>query len=353
MSTQTETAVLVTGGAGYIGSHTCKALAAQGFMPVTFDNLSYGHRWAVRWGPLVHGDLADEELLEATLRQYGIKAVIHFAAYAYVGESMSDPGKYFDNNVVNALNLLRVMRKVSIDKFVFSSSCATYGIPGEVPIKESHPQAPVNPYGESKLFVERALHWYDQAHQFRSMALRYFNAAGADSEGEIGEEHDPETHLIPLVIQAAQGQRSKVDIYGVDYPTKDGTAVRDYIHVTDLAAAHVAALRYLIAGGSSNVVNLGTGNGYSVREVISAVERIGNCRVPSVESPRRPGDPPELVADARQAKAILQWTPEYSALDTIVETAWRWFESASLDVTGEAAATVDRSGVRSATASTA
>jgi UDP-glucose-4-epimerase GalE len=343
MVAQADTAVLVTGGAGYIGSHTCKALAGQGFVPVTYDNLSCGHRWAVKWGPLIHGDLADEVLLEAAFRQYNIKAVIHFAAYAYVGESMTDPGKYFDNNVINTLNLLRVMRKVSIDKLVFSSSCATYGSPHEVPIKESHPQVPVNPYGESKLFIERALHWYDRAYQLKSMALRYFNAAGADPLNEIGEEHHPETHLIPLVIQATQGQRSKVDIFGVDYPTKDGTAVRDYIHVTDLAVAHVSALRFLLGGGASSAINLGTGRGYSVRQVISAVEKIGGHQVPALESPRRPGDPPELIADASQANTILHWQPELSALDTIVETAWRWHEAAPLENIEEAPATVSQS----------
>ena len=292
---------------------------------------------------MIHGDLADQELLEAALRQYDIKAVIHFAANAYVGESMTDPEGYFDNNVANTLSLLRVMRKASVDKLVFSSSCATYGIPSAGPIKESHPQAPVNPYGESKLFVERALRWYDRAYPFRSMALRYFNAAGADPQNEIGEEHDPETHLIPLVVQAALRQRSKVGIFGTNYPTKDGTAVRDYIHVSDLAIAHVAALRYLVAGGASSAVNLGSGRGYSVREVISAVEKIGGCQVPGVEVAKRPGDPPELVADARQAYDLLHWTPELSALDSIVETAWRWHESTPLEEPGEAPAFAVRS----------
>jgi UDP-arabinose 4-epimerase len=343
MGAKADTAVLVTGGAGYIGSHTCKALAMQGFLPVTYDNLSFGHRWAVKWGPLIHGDLADQDLLESVLRKYKIKAVIHFAACAYVGESMQDPGKYFENNVTNTLGLLRVMRRLSIDKLVFSSSCATYGIPEQIPISESHPQVPVNPYGESKLFIERALYWYDKAHQFRSTALRYFNAAGADLQNEIGEDHDPETHLIPLVIQAALGQRPKVDIFGADYQTKDGTAVRDYIHVSDLSAAHVAALNHLIAGGPSSAINLGTGRGYSVREVISAVEEIGGCRVPVLEVPRRPGDPPALIADARLAKSLLQWAPEHSTLDVLVRTAWRWHESALLKIPEEAPTTAVRS----------
>jgi UDP-arabinose 4-epimerase len=345
-----RTTILVTGGAGYIGSHTCKALAAKGFVPVTYDNLSCGHRWAVRWGPFIQGDLADVVLLETVLREYNIKAVIHFAAFAYVGESMRDPGKYFQNNIVNSLNLLQAMQKAGIDRLVFSSSCATYGIPDELPINESHRQAPVNPYGESKLFVERALHWYDQAHELRSMALRYFNAAGADPEGEIGEEHDPETHLVPLVIQAALGRRSSIEIFGVDYPTKDGTAVRDYVHVTDLANAHVAALGYLISGGSSDVINLGTGHGYSVKEVISAVEDIAGRRVPAISANRRLGDPPELIADAAKARSIIQWIPQYSALETIVETAWRWTESAKFCVSDEPKATSGRSLARSATA---
>ena len=228
--------ILVTGGAGYIGSHTCKALADAGYTPVTFDNLVYGHEWAVKWGPLIEGDLADGDLLRKTLQEYDIGAVIHFAAYAYVGESMQDPGKYFRNNVTNTINLLDAMVERGIGQIVFSSTCATYGTPERVPIDEQHPQHPVNPYGETKLVIERALHWYSQAHKLRAAALRYFNAAGADPDAGIGEDHDPETHLIPLVIETALGRRSHVDIFGTDYPTPDGSAVRDYIHVTDLAS---------------------------------------------------------------------------------------------------------------------
>lgn len=316
--------ILVTGGAGYIGSHTCKALAEQNYTPVTFDNFIYGHRSAVKWGPLVEGDLADKALLLNTLKTYRIEAVIHFAAYAYVGESMANPGKYFQNNVVNTLTLLEAMREAGVSEIVFSSSCATYGNPVRLPIDEAHPQRPVNPYGESKLFVERALHWYAQAHAFRYAALRYFNAAGADIDGEIGEAHEPETHLIPLVIGAALGHRGPVQIFGTDYPTPDGTAIRDYIHVTDLAKAHVQSLKRLKEGEKTIVANLGTGRGYSVREVIATVQAVSGCIVPFSEAARRAGDPPELVADPSKANRLLGWTPQYSDLPTIVGMAWDW-----------------------------
>lgn len=316
--------VLVTGGAGYIGSHTCKILAQSGFLPVTYDNLVYGHRWAVKWGPFIEGDLADKELLIKTIEDFNIQSVIHFAAYGYVGESMQDPDKYFKNNVVNTLNLLEVLREKKIKNIVFSSSCATYGLPDTVPIDENHIQNPVNPYGESKLFIEKALHWHDVAYGLKSVALRYFNAAGADSDTEIGEDHDPETHLIPLIIQSALGQRPQVEIFGTDYATADGTAIRDYIHVLDLADAHVRALQYLQNDDESLALNLGTGAGSSVREVISAVERNTGCTVPFRESPRRAGDPPALVADAAKAKQVLGWEAKYSDLDFIVKTAWAW-----------------------------
>lgn len=318
--------ILVTGGAGYIGSHTCKALRDQGYLPVTLDNLVYGHRWAVNWGPFIQGDLADPSTLRQVFNDYPIKGVIHFAAYAYVGESMTHPEKYFRNNVVNTLNLLEAMREAGVRQIVFSSTCATYGIPTEVPIPEHHTQHPINPYGESKLFVEKALHWLDAAHGLRYAALRYFNAAGADPDGEIGEDHEPETHLIPLAIEAALGKREQLHIFGTDYPTPDGTAIRDYIHVTDLAAAHVKALDHLLAGGSSLQLNLGTGCGHSVRQVVDMVERVGKRPVPVRESPRRPGDPPSLVAAPSQANALLGWWPRYSDLRQIIETAWRWHE---------------------------
>ena len=316
--------VLVTGGAGYIGSHAAKALAVAGYEPVVLDNLARGHREAVRWGPFVEGDLADGTLLRDSLRRFEIGAVMHFAAYAYVGESMTKPELYFSNNVVNSLNLLDAMRQTGVRRIVFSSTCATYGIPEVVPIREEMPQRPINPYGESKLMVERMLHWYGAAHGFAHMSLRYFNAAGADPDGEIGERHEPETHLIPLVLDAALGRRARVEIYGTDYPTPDGTAIRDYIHVSDLAIAHVLALKHLQQGGASGALNLATGRGHSVREVIAAAERVTQRALPRREIERRAGDPPALVADAGRAHALLGWTPGLSDLETIVATAWRW-----------------------------
>jgi UDP-glucose-4-epimerase GalE len=316
--------VLVTGGAGYIGSHACKALAKAGYTPVAYDNLIYGHKEAVRWGPFVEADLADKETLQATLRKHDIAAVMHFAAFAYVGESMEKPQLYFRNNVVNTLTLLDAMLEAGIKATVFSSTCATYGTPDTVPITEAEPQKPVNPYGETKLMIERALHWYGQAHGSRYVALRYFNASGADPEGETGESHDPETHLIPLILDAALGRRAQIDIYGIDYPTPDGSAIRDYIHVQDLADAHVKAIDYLMRGGDSIALNLGTGQGHSVREVIAAAERVTGRRIPRREVGRRAGDPPALVADPRRAKDVLGWRPVMSDLDSIIKTAWAW-----------------------------
>ena len=316
--------ILVTGGAGYIGSHACKALSAAGYTPITLDNLVYGHRWAVRWGPLVEVDLADRAGVERVLREYSIDAVIHFAAYAYVGESMADPGKYFRNNVACTLNLLDAMHAAAVRRIVFSSTCATYGIPDTVPITEDHPQRAVNPYGESKLFVERALHWYGSAHGLDWTALRYFNAAGADPDGEIGEDHSPETHLIPLAIETALGARPELQVMGTDYATPDGTAIRDYIHVTDLADAHVRALRNLESGGASGAINLGTGTGYSVRDVVAMVERVTGSKVKTRNAPRRAGDPPSLVAAPGRAREVLGWQPQWSGLESIVRTAYRW-----------------------------
>ncbi|WP_199489984.1 UDP-glucose 4-epimerase GalE [Meiothermus sp. QL-1] len=316
--------VLVVGGAGYIGSHTAKALHRAGFTPVVFDNLVYGHRWAVRWGPFVEADLADKAAILEALRRYRIEAVIHFAAYAYVGESMQNPAKYFRNNVAHMLNLLEAMVEVGVQPIVFSSSCATYGIPHAVPIREDFPQAPINPYGETKLMGERMLKWFGVGHGLRWVALRYFNASGADPEGELGEVHDPETHLIPLVIDAALGRRPPVRIFGTDYPTPDGTAIRDYIHVDDLASAHVRALQYLLEGGEPVALNLGTGQGTSVREVIRAVERVALRPVPAEEAPRRPGDPPVLVADPSLAKKVLGWEARYQEIVDIVRTAWNF-----------------------------
>jgi UDP-arabinose 4-epimerase len=316
--------ILVTGGAGYVGSHACKALAASGYRPVVYDNLSRGHREAVRWGPLVEGNLHDSARLAETLASHRIAAVMHFAAFAYVGESMVDPGNYYWNNVGGTLALLNAMRDAGVGDIVFSSSCAVYGVPETVPIRATTATAPLNPYGDTKLAVEHALHWYAGAHGMRYAALRYFNAAGADPGGEIGENHEPETHLIPLVLRAALGRGKPIEIYGTDYPTRDGTAIRDYIHVADLADAHVRALAYLAAGGDSRALNLGTGSGSSVREVIAAVERIGGRKVPQREVARRPGDPPELVADPALARDRLGWLPRHSDLDTIIRTALAW-----------------------------
>ena len=317
-------AVLVTGGAGYIGSHACKALAAAGYVPVTYDNLSRGHRHAVRWGPLVEGDIADRAAVATVLKTHRISSVMHFAAFAYVGESGTDPALYYSNNVCGTLSLLDAMREAGVNRIVFSSSCATYGLPDSVPIRETMAQHPVNPYGETKLAIERVLRWYGPAYGLRSVALRYFNAAGCDRAGEIGEEHDPETHLIPLVLRAALGTAPPVQIFGTDYPTPDGTAIRDYIHVDDLAAAHVRAVEYLAAGGESAAVNLATGNGYSVREIIAAVTKAVGREVPRREAPRRAGDPPALVADPSLAAQLLGWRAACSDLDTIIKTALAW-----------------------------
>jgi UDP-arabinose 4-epimerase len=315
--------ILVTGGAGYVGSHACKTLARAGYLPVVYDDLSRGHREAVRWGPLVEGGLHDRARVAAALRAHDISAVMHFAAFAYVGESVTDPEKYYANNVGGTLALLGAMREAEVHSIVFSSTCAVYGVPEALPIRETTAKAPLNPYGETKLAIERALHWY-AAYDIRYVALRYFNAAGADPDGEIGEDHEPETHLIPLVLRAALGRANPVEIYGTDYPTRDGTAIRDYIHVSDLAEAHVRALGHLAAGGDSAALNLGTGNGCSVREVIAAVERVGGRAVPHREAARRPGDPPELVADPALARTRLGWQPRHSDLDTIIGTALAW-----------------------------
>lgn len=343
-----RTAVLVTGGAGYIGSHACKALAQAGYLPVAYDNLVHGHRWAVQWGPLIAGDLADAKLLGQVLREYSIGAVMHFAGYCYVGESMGAPGRYFHNNAANSLTLLEAMRMAGARTIVFSSTCATYGMPVETPMSEEHPQNPINPYGESKLFVEKMLKWWAGAHGLRWMALRYFNAAGADPDGQIGEDHRPETHLIPLAIQAALGEGPGLEIYGTDYPTTDGTAIRDYIHVTDLAAAHVAGLRKLEEGAASDAFNLGTGTGHSVREVVAMVERVSGRAVPLNQAARRAGDPPELVASVTRAREVLGWHPHCSSLAEIIETAWRWHAEHHAAVANDRPAALLRSAAETA-----
>ena len=313
--------ILVTGGAGYIGSHTAKELYKAGHEPVVVDDLSTGHSHAVRWGPLVVGDCGDSELVRSVLREYEIAAVMHFAASAYVGESVTNPRKYFNNNVQNSLRLLDAMLDEGVSRIVFSSSCATYGLQQQALLDESHPQKPLSPYGESKLMVERFLDWYGRAFGLDWVALRYFNAAGADLEGDLREEHDPETHIVPSIIEAAQGVRPFVEIFGSDYETRDGTAVRDYVHVSDLAHAHVLAADYLMTGGQSQAFNLGAGTGYSIRQVVAAVRRASGAEVPVKELPRRTGDPSLLVADSSRARSILGWVPERSALDTIVRSA--------------------------------
>jgi UDP-arabinose 4-epimerase len=319
-------AVLVTGGAGYIGAHACKALAKAGYQPIAYDDLSHGHREAVRWGPLVVGDIADGARLDETFARYKPVAVMHFAGYIAAGESVADPALYFRINVAGSFGLLDAVRRAGNPPLVFSSSAAVYGLSAKMPIAEDAPLNPANPYGETKLMIERALHWLDRAHGLRHIALRYFNAAGADPDGEIGERHDPETHLIPLVLDAVAGRCGPVAIYGTDYPTPDGTAIRDYIHVQDLAEAHVRALDYLFAGGASMALNLGTGIGHSVREVVHAAERVTGRAVPQREAPRRPGDPPVLVADPSRARAVLRWQPALPELDAMIAAAWQWQE---------------------------
>ncbi|MFZ5592243.1 MAG: UDP-glucose 4-epimerase GalE [Bacillota bacterium] len=316
--------VLVTGGAGYIGSHTCKELADAGYEPVILDNLTTGHRELARWGEFVQGDLADWLLLCRVMGDYDIAAVLHFAASSCVGESYQKPDLYFRNNVCGTLNLLNAMRELGVQWLVFSSTCATYGLPRSLPLREDHPQEPISPYGESKLMIERMLHWYGQSYGLKYVSLRYFNSAGADPAGQTGEWHEPETHLIPIVLDVVAGRRPFLQVYGTDYPTADGTAVRDYIHVTDLAQAHVQALRYLQDGGESTALNLGTGRGYSVLEIVKAVENVCGRLVAWQAAPRRPGDPPELVADPSLAGRVLGWQPRLSDLDNIIRTAWQW-----------------------------
>jgi UDP-arabinose 4-epimerase len=316
--------VLVTGGAGYIGSHTCKALARAGYRPVAYDNLEYGHRWAVKWGPIEIGNILDRGRLDEVIAKYRPVAVMHFAAYAYVGESVLDPAKYYRNNVVGSLTLLEAMRDGGVDALVLSSTCATYGIPLRVPIPEDHPQHPINSYGSSKLMIERMLADFEAAYGMCHYSLRYFNAAGADPDGEIGEDHDPETHLIPLAIRAVLGGTETLKIFGTDYETADGTCIRDYIHVADLADAHLKALEALLQTRVSRSLNLGTGNGYSVQEVINVLGEIAARPVPVTVAARRPGDPPILIADAAAARSLLGWKPSYSDLRTILETAWKW-----------------------------
>ena len=318
--------ILVTGGAGYIGSHTCKALAARGFTPVTYDSMVYGHEWAVKWGPLVRGDIADRAALDAVFEEYNPAGVIHFAAFIAVGESVQDPAKYYRNNSVGTLTLLEAMRDHGVKPIVFSSTAAMYGMPQAVPIVESHPQWPINPYGWSKFMVERMLEDFGRAYGTRHCALRYFNAAGADPDGEIGEAHDPETHLIPLVLQAARNPEKPITVFGTDYDTPDGTCIRDYIHVNDLADAHIRALDYL-ADNSSAAINLGTGTGNSVQEIIEASRSVTGVDIQPQFGPRREGDPSRLVADRTLAKQKLGWEPQFTDITETIGHAWNWMQS--------------------------
>jgi UDP-glucose 4-epimerase len=318
--------ILITGGAGYIGCHVVKALLHQGHQPVIYDNLQTGHRKAVKDALFIQGDLANEKKLKETFHSYSIDAVMHFAGDCLVGESMRDPLKYFINNVINSLQLLEILEENDIKKFIFSSSAAVYGEPENIPIPEKHPCVPTNPYGETKLIFEKVLQTFHDLGKLNYISLRYFNAAGADPEGELGEDHSPETHLIPLVLKAAFNGDS-IPIYGTDYDTPDGTCVRDYIHVTDLAQAHILALDKLEEEGISGIYNLGNGNGYSVREVIEAARRVTEKVIVSTKYPRRTGDPSRLVASSEKIREELGWSPKYPDLETIVETAWRWHKN--------------------------
>ena len=319
--------VLVCGGAGYIGSHINKMLNQQGYETVIFDNLVYGHEKAVKWGELVVGDLNDPQALDDLFNKYSFDAVMHFAAYAYVGESVADPEKYWINNVSNTLNLLKAMREYGVNKIVFSSTCSIFGNTEISPITENVPQNPINPYAKTKLTVENIFRDYNRAYDLQFVILRYFNAAGADPDGEIGESHNPETHLIPLVLDAASGVREDIKVFGTDYDTPDGSCIRDYIHVIDLASAHLLALHYLEDGKPSDFFNLGTENGTSVLEVIESVRRVTGKEVKTILADRRPGDPARLIGGINKAKEVLGWKPVYDDIDTIVGHAWKWHEN--------------------------
>ncbi len=318
------TEILIVGGAGYIGSHMGKYLHGRGLAPVVLDNFSLGHREAVKWGPLYEGELDDTTLLAEIFHHHDIKAVMHFAAFCYVGESVMQPLKYYQNNVAATLGLLSSMLEHGVNKLIFSSSCATYGEPDSLPISESHPQQPINPYGRSKLMMENILDDLGAAHGMKSVCLRYFNAAGADPEGELGEDHDPETHLLPLVLRTALGLQGKLTVFGNDYPTEDGTCIRDYIHIVDLAQAHYLALLYLLDGGESKKYNLGNGSGYSILDVINAACQVTGKDISYNFTDRRPGDPAVLVGSAEKAIDELGWKPEFNTLETILKTAWDW-----------------------------
>lgn len=319
-------AIMVSGGAGYIGSHMVLELVRKGYEVIVVDNLEKGHKEAVKEAKLYAGDLRDDTFLNQVFEENKIEAVVHFAAYSLVGESMEEPAKYYENNLVATMKLLNAMRKHDCNKIVFSSTAAVFGEPENIPILESDKKEPTNTYGETKLAMEKMLKWYDKAYGIKSVALRYFNAAGADRTGEIGEDHEPETHLIPIILQVALGKREKIYVFGEDYPTEDGTCLRDYIHVTDLAQAHILALQYLEKGKESNQFNLGNGKGYSVKQVIDMVEKVTGKEIKREIAQRRAGDPAVLVASAEKAKKELGWKPEYDSLETIIETAWNFYQ---------------------------
>lgn len=321
--------VLVIGGAGYIGSHMVKMLLSSGHQVMTLDNLSSGHRDAVLGGEFVQGDIADTACLDRIFTTFKPDAVMHFASFIQVGESVRKPDIYYRNNVTNTLNLLDAMLKYDVKKFIFSSTAAVFGEPDYVPIDEAHPNRPLNPYGRSKWMIEQVLADYDKAFDFRSVCLRYFNAAGADPEGQLGERHDPETHLIPLILQAASGRRENIHVFGRDYDTPDGTCIRDYIHIVDLCSAHLAALEYLCQDGHSDRFNLGNGAGFSVQQVIDAVQQVSGRKVTVINGPRREGDPARLVADSKRARLTLNWEPKFTDLETIVAHAWQWEQKVS------------------------
>ena len=318
--------ILIVGGAGYIGSHVNKVLNERGYETIILDNLSYGHEESVEWGTLCKCDLANINEVDDIFTKYDINAVMHFSSFIDVGESVRNPEKYYNNNVVNTMNLLNVMLKHDVKKFIFSSTCATYGIPQKIPLTENHPQNPINPYGWTKLMVERILKDYDTAYGLKSVILRYFNASGADESGIIGEWHNPETHLIPLILDAAMGKREDIKIFGTDYDTPDGTCIRDYIHVTDLADAHILSLEYLNKNNQSNQFNLGNGQGFSVREVIESVKRVTGRNFNVTQTQRREGDPAILIGSSKKAKDTLGWDPQYVNIDKIIETAWNWHQ---------------------------
>lgn len=315
--------VLVAGGAGYIGSHVCKMLTRKGYNVIIYDNLSHGYEFLAKYGKFILGDIGDKRQLDLVFKNYKIDVVMHFCAYIEVGESVQNPRKYYVNNLYHAINLFDTMLENGVNKLIFSSTAAVYGMPENVPIDEEEPKNPINPYGRTKWMIEQVLKDYSNAHGFKYVAFRYFNAAGADPEGELGEAHEPETHLIPLVLDAALGIRKSIKIFGTDYPTPDGTCIRDYIHVNDLATAHIKGIEYLMNGNESNYFNLGNGTGFSVREIIDTVKKVTGKNFEVEEVERRPGDPAILIAKSDKARKILNWTPEYG-IEDIVKHAWEW-----------------------------